>query len=149
MMRCAFTIPGKPLAQERRGTRIVHAGHRVFAKSYDPAQSKNAKATVQQLARDGWNGCVWVGPVRVAITCWFELPRASWRKRNPTPEGPYAGKPDADNLAKLICDAMQGVVYLNDSQISELHVVKRRAAQGEPAKTVVVAESIDDGGADR
>jgi Holliday junction resolvase RusA-like endonuclease len=34
-------------------------------------------------------------------------------------------KPDADNLAKFVMDALNGVYYKDDSQICALHVVKR------------------------
>ena len=33
-------------------------------------------------------------------------------------------KPDADNIAKIICDALNDVAYSDDSQIVSLHVTK-------------------------
>ena len=38
---------------------------------------------------------------------------------------PYTKKPDADNLAKAILDALNGVAYPDDAQIVKLTVRKR------------------------
>ena len=37
-------------------------------------------------------------------------------------------KPDWDNVAKSICDAMNGIVYQDDTQIVDAHVTKVYAA---------------------
>ena len=34
-------------------------------------------------------------------------------------------KPDADNLAKFVMDALNGTYYKDDSQVCALHVMKR------------------------
>ena len=34
-------------------------------------------------------------------------------------------KVDCDNLSKLVLDALQGVVYKNDSSVVDLHIIKR------------------------
>lgn len=34
-------------------------------------------------------------------------------------------KPDADNIAKIVCDALNGVAYTDDKQICCLTVIKR------------------------
>jgi len=34
-------------------------------------------------------------------------------------------KPDVDNLLKTVADALQGVAYLNDSQIADAQIKKR------------------------
>lgn len=36
-----------------------------------------------------------------------------------------AKKPDADNVAKIIADALNGLAYDDDAQITDLHVMKR------------------------
>lgn len=33
-------------------------------------------------------------------------------------------KPDADNIAKIICDALNGIAYRDDTQIISLKVLK-------------------------
>jgi Holliday junction resolvase RusA-like endonuclease len=33
-------------------------------------------------------------------------------------------KPDIDNIAKCFLDAMNGIIYLDDTQVVELHIKK-------------------------
>ena len=47
-------------------------------------------------------------------------------------------KPDADNIAKIICDALNNVAYHDDTQVIELIVVKKYAR--EPKVKVALAE---------
>jgi len=51
------------------------------------------------------------------------------------------GKPDWDNLGKLVSDAIESVVYHNDSQITDARVRKR---YGEPHR-VEITLMIDEG----
>ena len=39
-------------------------------------------------------------------------------------------KPDIDNIAKIICDGLNGVAYKDDAQIIYLAVMKRYAEEG-------------------
>lgn len=39
-------------------------------------------------------------------------------------------KPDADNCAKLVCDALNGLAYKDDAQITDLEVRRRWAEPG-------------------
>lgn len=75
------------------------------------------------------------GPLQVRIITRKRIPK-SWpdylkraaergRKR-PT------GKPDADNLAKLVLDALNGVAWLDDGQVVDLTISKRYCKPGEP-----------------
>lgn len=41
----------------------------------------------------------------------------------------YDKKPDCDNLAKSVLDALNGIAYNDDSQITSLHVVKEYGTQ--------------------
>ena len=71
------------------------------------------------------------------ITAYWEWPRSQWRKREPRSEVLHPAGPDADNIAKLVLDACNGIVYLDDRQVAHLEVQKLRAAQGAPARTRV------------
>lgn len=55
---------------------------------------------------------------------------------------PYAAKPDADNAAKLVLDALQRTGwYADDKQVAELRVVQ---AYGEPSGLYVRIEEIEE-----
>ena len=52
---------------------------------------------------------------------------------------PYTKKPDNDNIAKSICDALNDIAYDDDSRICELIVHK---LYGEQAKAIVQIEEV-------
>lgn len=60
-------------------------------------------------------------PVAVRIDVYEPLPVS--RPKRVTQE-PNTFKPDADNIAKLVMDGMNGAVWGDDSQVAEVHVVK-------------------------
>lgn len=49
-------------------------------------------------------------------------------------------KPDLDNMAKLVLDSLNGIVYKDDSQITNLHL--RKVYAETPAIEVIVAEDL-------
>jgi Holliday junction resolvase RusA-like endonuclease len=71
-------------------------------------------------------------PVRVRIEAHFPIPKSFSKKRA---EEAAAGaihpqkKPDADNIAKIICDALNNIAYGDDTQVIELTVVKKYARE--------------------
>ena len=77
------------------------------------------------------------GPISVHIAAVFALPKSKERKRDPVPEQWHTSKPDADNIAKSILDALNGIAFKDDSQVARLTVFKWTAAQGEPARVDV------------
>lgn len=74
------------------------------------------------------------GPVELDITFYRKLPltyfTASDRQRglrNPSILNrtiPDVNVPDADNLAKFVCDAIKGVIFTDDRQIARLRLTK-------------------------
>ncbi|GLR26526.1 phage protein [Limnobacter litoralis] len=77
--------------------------------------------------------------VCVDIHLWISVP-ASWSKKKQhqaiTGEIRPMTKPDADNVAKAICDAMNEIVYTDDKQIVDLRVSKFYAEQPRSEVTV-------------
>jgi crossover junction endodeoxyribonuclease RusA len=49
---------------------------------------------------------------------------------------------DVDNLAKVVMDGLQGVLYVNDKQVDELHV---RRLPGREKRTEVTVYRIEEG----
>ena len=65
--------------------------------------------------------------LRVIIKAFFPIPKSTTkRKRQQMQIGEiyHTKKPDADNIAKAVCDALNGVAYQDDSQVCQLHVSK-------------------------
>ena len=81
-------------------------------------------------------------PLAMYITAFYQMPKSMTKadrklvgcgKMFPTK------KPDADNIAKVICDALNGVAYGDDTQIVKL-VVSKLYKEGEPLVQVCLEE---------
>ena len=110
-----FTVEGvpRPKARARRG-----AGGRWYTpqatRAYEEAVGWAARAAgVHKPCEDG---------VRLDIVLWM----------------PDRRRRDLDNCAKSICDGLNGIVYLDDSQVAEL-VVRRRIDGQRPRAEITVA----------
>lgn len=68
------------------------------------------------------------GSLKAVITAYYEIPKSYTKKRvQAIKEGlelPIK-KPDADNIAKIILDSLNGIAYKDDSQIVNLTVIKK------------------------
>ena len=64
-------------------------------------------------------------PLKAEIVACFTVPKSYSRKKHAElPGKPYTHKPDADNLAKCLLDALNGLAYPDDAQITALEVGK-------------------------
>jgi hypothetical protein len=82
-------------------------------------------------------------PVTVAIYIRASIPASfSKQKRKDALEGILkpTKKPDIDNIAKCFLDAMNGIVYLDDKQVVNLHLTKVYAET--PAVEIMVKEDL-------
>ena len=62
----------------------------------------------------------------VVIRAQFEIPK-SWTKAKKAAAQVneiYPGKPDIDNIAKIVLDSFNGVVFEDDAQVYDLRVIK-------------------------
>ena len=143
MLRIELTIPGKPVAQGR--PRFYRRGN--FVVATDPKASKVYKADIQYLAQKHKENNniseLLDGPLGLDVMAYFPCPKSRWRKTKPRTEEHHAKRPDADNVAKSIKDGLTGVFYHDDSQISELIIRKRIAAQGEAPRIEVSLYTLD------
>ena len=108
----SFTIPGKPMGQPR--ARFARMGQ--FVRTYDPKEATSYKATIIQLARAAGVRQM-IGPVRIAIDAYLPRPKRLCRKIDPSGAIPAECKPDWDNIGKIVCDALNGIAYADDSQV--------------------------------
>lgn len=68
------------------------------------------------------------GSIRARIIAYYKVPKSYTKKRvqaiREGLEQPQK-KPDADNIAKIILDSLNKIAYEDDSQITELTIIKR------------------------
>ena len=126
-----FTIPGPPGHWQRRVQ--TKSGH-----SYMPAQVNNAKALVIAMFRElvGSDFQPYEGPVSLLIVAqWRHAKSPQWRRDLAEAENwPRPKTPDIDNVAKLILDALNGIAYEDDRQVTTQFTHER---YGKPEGTTV------------
>jgi Holliday junction resolvase RusA-like endonuclease len=124
-------IPGEPIAQPR--VKVSTRGG--FARAYTERDHPiHAYKQAIRLAYVNAGSEVLEGPVSVRIVCWFDRPKSHSRKRRQSRE-PKTTKPDADNLAKGIGDALNEIAYHDDGQVYKLTVEKWYVGPNDPVGT--------------
>ncbi|WP_343518112.1 RusA family crossover junction endodeoxyribonuclease [Sphingomonas sp.] len=119
------TVPGAPVAKGR--PRISTRGG--FARAYTPAKTARYEDLVRIAACDRMNGNSPVqGQVTLCVTAYVPIPKSMpKRDREAAVEGlkhPVT-RPDADNYAKAALDGCNGILFKDDSQVTDLIVRKR------------------------
>ena len=118
-----FTIPGNPVPQGR--PRAGRAGRRIVM--YDPKESREYKRYVSLIARQHAPKTLLKGPLSVRIKIYRKIPKSTTKKdRALISEGikrPVT-KPDTDNYTKSVLDALNGIIYKDDSQVTDLYASK-------------------------
>ncbi|CAM4092662.1 RusA family crossover junction endodeoxyribonuclease [Bordetella tumbae] len=122
-----FVIPGVPQGKGR--PRAAMRGKHI--RLYTPEKTATYESTVSLAGYKAMAGRAPIeGPVMAMLTIKLPIP-ASWSKRKQA--AALAGtelptkKPDADNVIKAIFDAMNGVVWVDDTQVVDMVVRKRYA----------------------
>lgn len=119
-----FTVYGPAKGKAR--ARTINKGGKVW--SYTPKKTQNYENSVKEAfleAFDEFDMSTYSGNVKVSIFAYYEVPKSlSNKKKQELLQTPYLKKPDTDNIAKSICDALNGIAYKDDSCISELIVKK-------------------------
>lgn len=138
MMMCDFVVEGKPVGKGR--PRFKRVGN--FVQTYTPANTAEYERLVK-LRFQNAGGAITDKPVKIEIVACFAPPKSARKKdkiemlaNRILPEK----KPDVDNIAKIILDALNQVAYKDDAQVIELFVKKRYAAE---AKVFVHIEEIE------
>jgi len=119
-----FVVEGIPVAKGR--PRFSRRGNNVVA--YTPAKTKDYEVLVKEAAVHAMGSSEPIeGAVALSVRVFMPIP-ASWSKRLRASaiEGDLRPikKPDADNYAKAVMDACNTILYLDDSQVVDLHASK-------------------------
>lgn len=129
-MNCvSFTIPGEPQGKAR--PRVVRAQNGMSL-TYTPDKTVAYEELVRIRFKAAAHGCRFPDDAQVGIqiTAWYSIPKSKSKKVktamlagqiNPTK------KPDCDNIVKIICDALNGIAYKDDQQITLAQIRKKYA----------------------
>ena len=89
------------------------------------------------MALHGWEPAPKGAEVRVRIDLYAPLPKSRPRR---VESEPFVVKPDVDNACKLALDALNGVAWHDDAQVTELHAIKHRRRRGIARLTRITVE---------
>jgi Holliday junction resolvase len=115
-VKIAFTIYGAPVPQGRPRMAVIN-GHPV---AYDPKPSRDFKRDVKAVAQAHVPPRLLTGPLIVQLRVYRPIPKSfSKRKREAALRGEIrpTTKPDLKNYIAGLEDALEGVIFANDSQI--------------------------------
>ena len=141
----AFVVPAVPVAQPRQRHRVLTSHGRTFAQNYVPTKHPvNAfKASVQHAAREVYPGPPMEGPIRLRLVFLFPRPKRLIWKSRAMERAWHVAKPDADNAAKAVKDALSKLLWRDDSQVCMVLIAKQYAAGDEQPRVDVTVEGIE------
>lgn len=120
-------IPGVPVPKGR--PKFTRTG-----RAYTPTKTRQYENDIRTLARARMQGLEPMsGPIRLELVAYLPYPLGwpKWKTERVTGHGVFVAhtvKPDFDNLAKIV-DALKGIVWLDDSQITDSTIRKRYSKQ--------------------
>jgi Holliday junction resolvase RusA-like endonuclease len=135
-----ITIPGIPTAKGRpRAVRMGKKGVRM----YTPEKTANYEAVCKMAALEvmAWRAPL-RGPLLVTFFLHMPIPASLSLKKQAELNGkPHVKKPDTSNCVKAVEDALNGIVWHDDSQIA--HLTAHKVYSLEPRVVVRVSEVLD------
>ena len=127
MVNRKFTIVGKPKGKAR--PRFVRTGN--YVRTYNPKSTTDYEDLVRESFKKQCGNVRMLLDsdieVSMKIKAYFKPLKSMSKKMKQQLIGNeigYMHKPDADNLAKIIADSLNGIAYKDDNQITKLEVLK-------------------------
>jgi Holliday junction resolvase RusA-like endonuclease len=119
-----FVITGNPMGKQR--PRFKRSG--AYVSTYTPKPTVDYENWVRLSYKQQCSQFFDKGtPLSVKIVAMFSIPKSTSKKKMQKMidgEITPTKKPDTDNIAKIICDSLNGIAYYDDSQIVNLSVTK-------------------------
>ena len=126
-MKYQFEVPGEIVGKERPRVNMY------TGRVYTPGKTKDYELLIQQYFKIKYPRYEMLeGRLSINIIAYLKIPKSTSKakveemlenKISPTK------KPDVDNIAKSILDAMNNFVFKDDNQVSKISVEKRFALE--------------------
>ena len=128
-MTIKFIVSGKPKGKARPRFRKIGD----YVSTYNPKQTKEYEKLVKLSAIEQCEDELnkeYSGVVKMSIKAYFKPNKSISKKQYNLLIGTeQLKKPDSDNIAKIICDSLNGVAYKDDSQVAYLKIEKYYAEE--------------------
>ena len=123
-----ITVPGIPVPKAR--PRVNHKTGAI----YTPKKSKDYEAKIKAEAQKEIKEPL-RGPISMRI--YFRFPKPKKYKGD---SGWYDLRQDIDNLVKSVMDALNGIAYKDDKQVTDLAAVKAWIDDSEPVTDIYIKQ---------
>lgn len=134
MIHLNFEIPCRAIPQQRARKGKDRTGKAVW---YDPKGSADYKEFVAWCARKAYRDAPLTGKIDMTIIAYFQRPKTATGRH---PVSRTHG--DWDNLGKAVSDALNGIIYLDDSQVCTALVSKVYTTEHERISITIYGEEV-------
>lgn len=137
-----------PVAKARHRSFVKTSRNgKLYAGTYAPSENAKAESEFIALAEPHAPPRPFDGPLEISLIFYLPIATSSpawWKHAAAIGRAHHCKKPDVDNLAKLVLDAMtrSGQWWRDDTQIVSLHAHKRYGDTPETAVEVTPLQSI-------
>ena len=143
MTQIRIEIPGPPVPERKRQIRMGARAARIDMPDRKRYKQHVQAAVVAQVTQDLRTALPLEGPLKVEYI--FERLQPASYPKQPTSRFPWpecwTGRPDLDNLEKIVTDALtDSGVWRDDAQIVEKVSVKQ---WGKQARTMIVISQVE------
>jgi Holliday junction resolvase RusA-like endonuclease len=141
MNSLSFFVQGEPKGQPRARAFARKFGNKFMARMYDPGTAEAWKSCIAAGIKGKIPSQPFIGPIALDIRFFFPRPKSHFRKAGLKPTAPshHSQKPDCDNAAKAVMDALTILgLWSDDKQVCRLSVSKNYAQQ--PGAEISVRE---------
>lgn len=138
-MTIRFTVPGEPTGKGRPRVYKVNG----ISRAITPQKTLSYENLVKWIVSESMQVEQLTGEIEAEIKAYYAIPKNMTKKnRQLIEEGKLhpTKKPDLDNVAKIILDALNGIAYKDDSQVVILHIEKEYADDEKPRVEVALRE---------
>jgi len=133
-----FRVNGTPKGQPRPRAFARKMGQKFVARVYDDGSVEGWKGCIALAARPHIPTTPITGPVKLELAIYLHRPQRFCRKCDVPHPIPAECKPDADNAAKAVMDALTVLgFWKDDAQVVDANVYKWYSAKGENPGAVV------------
>ena len=122
-----FLVPG-PITGKARPRMNTRTG-----KAYTPSKTKNYEYEIKQWFINKYpNFKTLETRLKIQIIAYYDIPKSTTKKQAEKMERQIISptkKPDIDNIAKIVLDALNKLAYKDDTQVTKLELEKVYADQ--------------------
>lgn len=119
--------PRATVARDRSGRAVIDpkTGRERITVFSNSANVSDWKKLVHLTVSRAWGKPICQsGPIGVYLEFFLPRPKRKVWKTKPMPRELHTSKPDGDNLAKAVIDALNGLIWNDDNQIADMRSTK-------------------------